>query len=608
MSDWWSELDSSASIVPAINACTPHGSILDGSLNTCTPHTKLNDTFRTEKVFNSVKISYDQNNDIEVKEEGNRLILQLRCYTGSIDLSKIAPLARHISSFSVLRDESLRKPLEIPSWLTEPTNSNSPDDILSKRKAESKPYEYLKIPKITTPDVAQKPRDSNSADTKSISYGLNRSGQIAFLVPVTNKLYIHGGFTQDGSIAGDIVQILLHGDPICLATASRCITEIYPRIGHTCVRLSDELGLAVMFGGETPGSAVQLSEETSTLDADAEVGVETKENAGAMHNNKKVNHTQGAMCLDSLLVFDPKIDLWYPPAVSGKPPTSRSGHAAALLLGGRCMVIYGGSRFGRYLHNIHWLDLQRWHWNSPKCDGKPPRARAGHCCHPFTTLTLQEQTPNSNALVIFGGHDDRAMFNDVHVLTCHERKEGSGQCSWEWSQPTVSGSAPLPRTSFASCVVGQGRYLFIRGGYGFSKSHADDPSGNGPSYDVFSDCYLLDLHSWTWHMIVIYSESKAACEDNTEDIGVCGVRIVTDADSIDAVCTKSERAYFSQSMEGRVGESAISMIEKGEEFILLFGGRQMSGEESKYDPLIGTPCSNLAKIRVKTMLASVGRY
>lgn len=82
---------------------------------------------------------------------------------------------------------------------------------------------------------------------------------------------------------------------------------------------------------------------------------------------------------DDLLVLDTSLLLWYPPGVSGKGPTARSGHTASLIYNNK-MVIYGGQKNEKYPHNITVLDTERWHWNAYKCDGKPPKARAFHSC------------------------------------------------------------------------------------------------------------------------------------------------------------------------------------------------------------------------------------
>ncbi|CAN0202109.1 unnamed protein product, partial [Ectocarpus sp. 12 AP-2014] len=47
-------------------------------------------------------------------------------------------------------------------------------------------------------------------------------------------------------------------------------------------------------------------------------------------------------CLDDIMVLDTDIDLLYPPAISGKSPTARSGHSAAII--GTDLVVFGGVR------------------------------------------------------------------------------------------------------------------------------------------------------------------------------------------------------------------------------------------------------------------------
>jgi len=713
MSNWWNEAISSVPIAPVkVHTCTPstaplenEGSVIDSTSS------------RTEvKPFSFHGISVTVNPHPApqcIQEEPRRVLIKLTNFSGTIELLKNAPPSRFTSSFNIRVDEAIPKPLEMPTWLTEP--ASSPNNAASKRKTGAeKPYEHMiprKVARITTPEAASEwdvealeAFTSGDYEPEVIRYGMNRSGHVAWLIPgaagsaqASSKspvLCVHGGIGSSGAVCSDIVHLTLHGSPLLMATASRPLcSELHSRTGHTALRLPDCQGPLIMFGGRslTPSASVSASASASTstststlMNAGADADAETEVDPASASEEYEASNT------DALLVLDPETAVWYPPAVSGKGPSARAGHSAALLLGGRGMVIYGGESKGRFPHNIHWLDTSRWHWHSPKCEGKPPKARAGHCCYAFSSFSSSSSSSSSSApssllsagpgagagsdvhdLVIFGGHDGAECFNDVHLLRCVERKAGSGQCTWQWMQPevrglapcasasaiasaTVSGSGaaaaashvtglPRPRTAFASCVVGQGRYLFVRGG---STWDVQQSAGGGRSAGATvtvatragaaeagtgademyycADCYLLDMWEWVWHPV-----QDSVCD---------GVRVVVDPTAIDSSCPPEEEAFFysaqtsdtttaTAATRGRMGESACVLLEEGEEFILLFGGlyaatvaaavpaSQSQSQsslpttaegEAEPDPAVSPKaCANVSKIRVKSLLASI---
>ncbi|XP_050280785.1 acyl-CoA-binding domain-containing protein 4-like [Quercus robur] len=54
-------------------------------------------------------------------------------------------------------------------------------------------------------------------------------------------------------------------------------------------------------------------------------------------------------------------DQWIAPPISGQRPKARYEHAAAVVQDK--MYIYGGNHNGRYLNDIHVLDLRSWTWS-----------------------------------------------------------------------------------------------------------------------------------------------------------------------------------------------------------------------------------------------------
>ncbi|KAI4295171.1 hypothetical protein MLD38_040551 [Melastoma candidum] len=60
-------------------------------------------------------------------------------------------------------------------------------------------------------------------------------------------------------------------------------------------------------------------------------------------------------------------DQWVKPPISGQKPRSRYEHGAAVIKDK--MYIYGGNHNGRYLNDLHALDLKSWTWS--RVDIKP---------------------------------------------------------------------------------------------------------------------------------------------------------------------------------------------------------------------------------------------
>lgn len=99
------------------------------------------------------------------------------------------------------------------------------------------------------------------------------------------------------------------------------------------------------------------------------------------------------------------------------------------------------------------MPIASWEKCSPA--GTAPCARYGH------TATLL-----SSQLVVFGGQDDKAQLDDIFVLSGLEG-------SMEWSQPKVSGSAPTPRMKHSASAVGPSQAL-VFGGFRASDRCLDD--------------------------------------------------------------------------------------------------------------------------------------
>ncbi|KAK4796295.1 hypothetical protein SAY86_028621 [Trapa natans] len=216
-------------------------------------------------------------------------------------------------------------------------------------------------------------------------------------------------------------------------------------------------------------------------------------------------------------------DQWVAPTLSGLRPKGRYEHGAAVLQDK--MYLYGGNHNGRYLSDLHVLDLKSWTWSKvdakSKSDSPDPQnsgigtpcaghsliswdnkllSIAGHTKDPSEAITVKEFDPQTStwsalktygkppisrggqsvnlvgtSLVIFGGQDaKRSLLNDLHILDLE---------TMTWDEFDAAGTPPSPRADHAAAVHAE-RYLLIFGG----GSHAT----------CFNDLHVLDLQTMEW--------------------------------------------------------------------------------------------------------------
>ncbi|XP_027363972.1 acyl-CoA-binding domain-containing protein 4-like isoform X1 [Abrus precatorius] len=215
-------------------------------------------------------------------------------------------------------------------------------------------------------------------------------------------------------------------------------------------------------------------------------------------------------------------DQWIAPPVSGQRPKARYEHGAAVVLDK--LYIYGGNHNGRYLSDLHVLDLRSWTWS--KVEAKVEESTdssssatltpcAGHSLIPWenkllsiaghtkdrnesiqvkvfdlqkatwSTLKTYGKPPVSRggqsvtlvgtSLVIFGGQDaKRTLLNDLHILDLE---------TMTWDEIDAVGVPPSPRSDHAAAIHVE-RYLLIFGG----GSHAT----------CYNDLHVLDLQTMEW--------------------------------------------------------------------------------------------------------------
>lgn len=168
------------------------------------------------------------------------------------------------------------------------------------------------------------------------------------------------------------------------------------------------------------------------------------------------------------VMYDTTYFTWYPPALSGTPPTARAGHCAALVPGTKSIVIYGGINGNRWLNDLHLLeDLSTWSKVRVTNKSARPSARS------YASLTAA-----SGFLVLFGGNNKTRCFNDVHLLNAKDLS---------WVEPVILGRGPKARTGHCAVASSDGRSVVVYGGW-------DD---QGAQRLFYSDVWELKIKSQT---------------------------------------------------------------------------------------------------------------
>jgi hypothetical protein len=281
-----------------------------------------------------------------------------------------------------------------------------------------------------------------------------------------DRVLIYGGqtFDADTNIPTTLNDLYIYNKSTKAWFKPRGV-ESLPRQWHTCSYIADRQ-LLITFGGE------------------------------AFHPKTAKSKT-----VDQLMVLDCEIMLWYPPAVSGDAPSSRSGHSATLLPHKNQLVVFGGVKGSKWINAVSVLDTTLWKWHTPRVLGSAPKPRSYHSA----------SAVRDNRVVIFGGNDADASFNSVHVLeACAD-----DATQWRWINPTVKGRPPSARTGHSATVLKDNKTICVYGGW---DPNADDENVKADQDDestIFRDCFLLDTETWTWkkcHGKPLYADIPAGVQ------------------------------------------------------------------------------------------------
>ncbi|XP_061908620.1 host cell factor 1b [Entelurus aequoreus] len=166
--------------------------------------------------------------------------------------------------------------------------------------------------------------------------------------------------------------------------------------------------------------------------------------------------------VDELHVYNTATNQWFIPAVRGDVPPGCAAYG--FVCDGTRLLVFGGMvEYGKYSNDLYELQASRWEWKRLKAKAPKnnplPCPRLGHSfsligsrCFLFGGLANDSEDPKNNI---------PRYLNDLY---CLELRQGSSVVSWDL--PVTSGQPPPPRESHTAVVASGrgGNRLVIYGG------------------------------------------------------------------------------------------------------------------------------------------------
>ncbi|KAG9336037.1 hypothetical protein JZ751_003296 [Albula glossodonta] len=152
--------------------------------------------------------------------------------------------------------------------------------------------------------------------------------------------------------------------------------------------------------------------------------------------------------VDELHVYNTATNQWFIPAVRGDIPPGCAAYG--FVCDGTRLLVFGGMvEYGKYSNDLYELQASRWEWKrlKPKApkNGPPPCPRLGHSfslvgnkCYLFGGLANDSEDPKNNI---------PRYLNDLYIL---ELRAGSSVVGWDI--PITYGVLPPPRESHTAVV------------------------------------------------------------------------------------------------------------------------------------------------------------
>eukprot|EP00249_Psilotum_nudum_P008528 c21343_g1_i1 orf=125-2200(+) len=362
---------------------------------------------------------------------------------------------------------------------------------------------------------------------------------------------------------------------------------------------------------EEPSNTAVESNSQEVISSPSE-SIPLSSNGSALENGNLVDTEDKDVLVEGIAAIS-VYNHWVCPQISGRRPSARYQHAAAVIQDK--MYIVGGNHNGRYLNDVQVFDLNSLTWSKveqkssslsspqsaevfsaqsmlPPCAGHSLIQRgsellavAGHSKDPFETVVVrsfdtmtccwslvesygkspiarggQSITLVGSSLVMFGGEDSRRhLLNDLNILDLE---------TMTWETIEAVGTPPSPRSDHTATVQG-GRYLLIFGG--------------GSHSTCFNDLHVLDLESMEWsqpepqgilpapragHAGVMIGDNWYIIGGGDNKSGICETMVLNTSTLVWSVAT---------GVQGRTsiaseGLSVVSATSNGEEILITFGG------------------------------------
>ncbi len=357
-------------------------------------------------------------------------------------------------------------------------------------------------------------------DQSSNSAAPSLWGHICFFID-ENTLVFHGGQSADSTPLNTAWQLDLRSGAWQECAASS--TQPLQFHGVSAIR---DMSMVVMFGGESShGNELSEVSEAHCFDTSLELWYPAATTGAGPHarsghamatilqgSHQDLNQSGDSSGTHSVLrrvmqasgmsssFSSPAVQphssapgsaatLSSPAASAGgdEPVSTPTVHDSVQDSSGSAVLVHGGVKQGRFVNDVHVLDMNTYRWSKSRPTGSPPGPRAYH------TLTAI----GAGQVVLIGGSDDRQAFGDVHVLdtACHP---------WAWSEPCTTGIHPAARSGHVAVRVSP-RHILVAGGW---NPHSEHPQPH-------QDAYLLDVT--TWHWIPITKDSMpTSCSSLTE--------------------------------------------------------------------------------------------
>ncbi|XP_019735010.1 host cell factor 1a [Hippocampus comes] len=152
--------------------------------------------------------------------------------------------------------------------------------------------------------------------------------------------------------------------------------------------------------------------------------------------------------VDELHVYNTATNQWFIPAVRGDIPPGCAAYG--FVCDGTRLLVFGGMvEYGKYSNDLYELQASRWEWKKLKAknpkNGPPPCPRLGHSfslvgnkCYLFGGLANDSEDPKNNI---------PRYLNDLYIL---ELRAGSSFVAWDI--PIAYGVLPPPRESHTAVV------------------------------------------------------------------------------------------------------------------------------------------------------------